>query len=389
MRTELTTEQTVALRDHFIARRHELLALTCALVEAESPSGDKDGSSEVVSLVASAAGSINAVNSVERITSEDFGEHVRIRAFAGRNDAAPIVILGHTDTVHPRGAIKERPWRSEGNRIYGPGIFDMKANIALALEALHACEATNTLPKAPVTILLTCDEESGSPSGRGLVEAEARQARAVLVLEPPASGGKVKTGRKGTGIFAIEVHGRAAHAGLEPEKGVSAVLELARQTLRLTNLNDPAAGTTVTVTVVQGGTHSNVVPAEARGEIDVRFSSAEAGGRIESAILNLQPFDERAQVIVSGGINRPPLERTEKVLELYALARRIAGRLDFDLGEATVGGASDGNFVGALGVAVLDGLGIEGDGAHAAHEHIIVDNIPMRGAMLAGLIASL
>ena len=389
MPSELTVEQVIALRDHFIARQHELLALTCALVETESPSGDKDGSSDVVSLLASAAGSISAVTSVERVTSEDFGEHVRIRAFAGDSDAAPIVLLGHTDTVHPRGAIKERPWRADGNRIYGPGIFDMKANVALALEALRACEATEACPKAPVTILLTCDEESGSPSGRSLVEEEAKNARAVLVLEPPASGGRVKTGRKGTGIFAIEVHGRAAHAGLEPEKGISAVLELARQTIRLTNLNDPAAGTTVTVTVVSGGTHSNVVPAEARAEIDVRFSTVAEGRRIEDAILNLQPFDEKAQVVFSGGINRPPLERTEKVVALYERARKLAGLLDFDLGEASVGGASDGNFVGALGVAVLDGLGIEGDGAHASHEHIIVDNIALRGALVAGLIATL
>ena len=389
MPNELTAEQVTALRDHFIARQHELLALTCALVETESPSGDKDGSGEIVSLVASAAGSISAVSSVERITSEDFGEHVRIRAFTEENDAPPIVILGHTDTVHPRGATKERPWRADGNRIYGPGIFDMKANCALALEALRACETTNALPKSPVTILLTCDEESGSPSGRSLVEEEAKNARAVLVLEPPASGGRVKTARKGTGIFAIEVHGRAAHAGLDPEKGVSAVLELARQTIRLTNLNDPAVGTTVTVTVVQGGTHSNVVPAEASGEIDMRFSSAAEGRRIESAILNLKPFDERAQVVVSGSINRPPLERSEKVLRLYEQARAIAALLDFDLGEASVGGASDGNFVGALGVAVLDGLGIEGDGAHASHEHILVDKIALRGALLAGLIASL
>jgi glutamate carboxypeptidase len=389
MSNELTREKAIALRDHFIVRQHELLALTCALVEAESPSGDKDGSSEVVALLASAAGSISAVTSVERITSEDFGEHIRIRAFTGETDAAPIVILGHTDTVHPRGAIKERPWRSEGNRIYGPGIFDMKANCALALEALHACEATNAEPKSPVTILLTCDEESGSPSGRGLVEAEAKNARAVLVLEPPASGGRVKTGRKGTGMFVLEVFGRAAHAGLDPEKGVSAVLELARQTVRLTNLNAPSVGTTVTVTVVHGGTHSNVVPAEARGEVDVRFSSAAEGQRIESAILNLKPFDERAQLLVKGGINRPPLERTARVQQLYEQAREIAGMLDFDLGEASVGGASDGNFVGAMGVGVLDGLGIEGDGAHAANEHIIVDDIPIRGALLAGLISSL
>src|SRR6266852_1936595 len=389
MPNELTTEQVTALRDHFIARQHELLALTCALVETESPSGDKNGSSDVVSLIASAAGTISAVNSVERVTSEDFGEHVRIRAFAEDNDAAPIVILGHTDTVHPRGATRERPWRAEGNRIYGPGIFDMKANCALALEALHACEATGAAPKSPVTILLTCDEESGSPSGRALVEAEAKKARAVLVLEPPASGGCVKTARKGTGMFTIEVHGRAAHAGLDPEKGVSAVLELARQTVRLHELNDPATGTTVTVTVVKGGTHSNVVPAEARAEIDLRFTSASEGLRAESEIRNLKPIDARAQLVVSGGINRPPLERTNGVAALYEHARTIAKLLDFDLGEASVGGASDGNFVGALGVPVLDGLGIEGDGAHAAHEHIVVDGIPLRGALLAGLIASL
>jgi glutamate carboxypeptidase len=388
MPIELTREKMKTLRDHFVSRQHELLTLTCALVEAESPSGDKDGSSAVVSLLANAAGSINAVSSVERITSEEFGEHLRIKAFTD-NNSPPIVLLGHTDTVHPRGAIKERPWRAEGNRIYGPGIFDMKANCALALEVLLACEDTGSRPRSPITILLTCDEETGSPSGRGLVEAESKDARAVLVLEPPASGGRVKTARKGTGMFSLEVHGRAAHAGLDPEKGVSAVLELARQTVWLSELNDPATGTTVTVTVVRGGTHSNVVPAEARAEIDLRFTSASEGVRVESAIRNQKPIDARAELVVSGGINRPPLERTEGVAALYEHARTITGLLDFDLGEASVGGASDGNFVGALGVPVLDGLGIEGDGAHAAHEHIIVDGIPLRGALLAGLISSL
>jgi glutamate carboxypeptidase len=389
MPRELTREKAAALRDHFAARQPELLAFVRALVETESPSGDMDGSRAVVSLLANAAGSINAVSSVERIVFEDFGEHLRIRAFVKGNDVAPIVILGHTDTVHQRGSTTERPWREEANRIYGPGIFDMKANCALALEVLRACAATGALPQSPITILLTCDEESGSPSGRALVEAEAKNARAVLVLEPPASGGRVKTARKGTGMFTIEVHGRAAHAGLDPEKGVSAVLELARQTVRLSELNDPATGTTVTVTVVHGGTHSNVVPAEARAEIDLRFTSASEGSRVESAIRNLKPFDARAQLAVSGGINRPPLERTEKVAALYEQARAIGALLDFDLGETSVGGASDGNFVGALGVRVLDGLGIEGDGAHAAHEHIVVDGIPLRGALLAGLIASL
>src|SRR5213592_2059856 len=259
---EINRDQVNALREHFSRRQREILALTRSLVEAESPSGDEVGSNKVVSLLAATARSIGAITSVDRIASESYGCHLRIRAFNSAGQTTPpLVILGHTDTVHLRGSLTSRPWRVEGNRIYGPGIFDMKANCALALEVLRACEATGENPKAPITILLTCDEESGSPSGRALVEAETKDARAVLVLEPPASGGRVKTARKGTGMFTIEVEGRAAHAGLDPEKGVSAVLELARQTVRLHELNKPAKGTSVNVTVVNGGTHSNVVPA--------------------------------------------------------------------------------------------------------------------------------
>jgi len=209
------------------------------------------------------------------------------------------------------------------------------------------------------------------------------------VLEPSASGGRAKTARKGTGMFTIEVKGRAAHAGLDPEKGVNAVLELARQSVRLSELNDPANGTNVTVTMFSGGTASNVVPAIATAEVDMRFTSLDLGVAVESDIQSLQPFDSRAQLRVIGGINRPPLERTQKVGALYERARAIAALLDFDLGEASVGGGSDGNFAAALGVPVLDGLGIEGDGAHADHEHILTDNIATRAAMLAGLIASL
>lgn len=389
MHENLTREKLRALREYFAGRQHELLTFICALVETESPSGDSQGSHDVVELLANAAASISSVASVERISAETFGEHLRIRAFTHDEDAPEILLLGHTDTVHPRGSIKERPWRTEENRIYGPGIFDMKANCALALELLRAFEATVGAPPSPTTVLLTCDEESGSPSGRALVEAEAKNARAVLVLEPSASGGSAKTSRKGTGMFTLEVHGRAAHAGLDPEKGVSAVLELAHQTIRLHDLNDPANGTNVTVTVVNGGSASNVVPAKATAEIDMRFTSLELGKRVEKEIQSLKPFDSRAQLSFLGGINRPPLERTEKVIALYERAREIAALLDFDLGEASVGGGSDGNFAAALGVPVLDGLGIEGDGAHADHEHILIDNIATRGAMLAGLIASL
>jgi len=389
MDPNLTRNELESLREYFAARQNDLIAFIRALVETESPSGDNAGSSAVAKMLAEAARGIGGVNSVERIPVPNFGEHVRIRAFNEVSDAAPIVLLGHTDTVHPRGTIDQRPWRVKGNRIYGPGVFDMNSSCALALELLRCFSKTNIKPRSPLTVMLMCDEESGSLHGRALIEAEAKDAAAVLVLEPSASGGRVKTARKGTAIFTVRVHGRAAHAGLEPEKGVSAVLELARQTIRLHELNDGANGTTVTVTVINGGTVSNVVPAEATAEVDMRFTSLALGERVEREILNLKPFDSRAQVIVEGGINRPPLERTDKVAALYEKARGIAALLDFDLGEASVGGGSDGNFAAALGTPVLDGLGIEGDGAHADHEHILIDNIATRGAMLAGLIASL
>lgn len=382
-------EQLIALREFFKKRQPAMLSFMRTLIETESPSGDGAGSCAVAGMLADAARSITGVDSIERIAANDFGEHLLIRAFGSDTDTPPIVLLGHTDTVHPRGSIQLRPWREDANRIYGPGIFDMKSNCVLALELLGGLATLDATLWRPITVLLTCDEESGSPSGRALVEEEARRARAVLVLEPSASGGRAKTARKGTGMFTIEVHGRAAHAGLDPEKGVNAVLELARQTIHLSELNDPANGTNVTVTIFNGGTVSNVVPARATAEVDMRFTSMDLGAAVEHEVLNIKPFDTRAQLNVTGGINRPPLERTEKVVELYQRARAIATLLGFDFGEASVGGGSDGNFAAALDVPVLDGLGIEGDGAHADHEHIVVDNIATRAAMLAGLIASL
>ena len=390
MEREFSNSEAQAALRFFETRHQEMLALVRSLVETESPSGDLEGSRAVVRMLAEAARGMKCVNTVERIESPDYGEHLRVRAFGDEGaDAETILLLGHTDTVHPRGSIIERPWREEGGRIHGPGIFDMKANCALALEVLRACEALDLKPRRAIVLLLTCDEETGSMTGRALVEEEARRAKGVLVLEPPASGGRVKTARKGTGMFTLEAHGIAAHAGLEPEKGASAILELARQIERLHSLNDMARGVTVNVGVVQGGTRSNVVPAEASAEIDIRFSSSEDARRLEEAIVGLKPFDERVRLKVTGEINRPPLERNEKVVALYDLARRVASKLDFELGEAAVGGASDGNFAAALNVPVLDGLGIDGDGAHAIHEHILSGNIAGRGALLAGLIASL
>jgi glutamate carboxypeptidase len=391
MRDELDRTKLVALQSRLRERQREMLALTRALVETESPSGDVEGSRAVVNLLSDAARSIAGVSSIELIESQDYGVHLRVRAFkdAPEAEAGSILLLGHTDTVHPRGSLQARPWRIEDGRVYGPGIFDMKANCALALEALRACAELKLEPRRAVVVLLTCDEETGSMTGRALVEEEAQRAANVLVLEPPVAGGRVKTGRKGTGMYTLEARGVAAHAGLEPEKGASAILEMARQIERLHALNDGSSGITVTVGTMRGGTRSNVVPAEASAEIDVRFKTEQEARRIEAAILNLRPVDERVRLSVTGGVNRPPLERTERVVALYERAREIAAALDFELGEAQVGGASDGNFVAAYGVGVLDGLGIDGDGAHATHEHIVMDDIARRGALLAGLIASL
>jgi glutamate carboxypeptidase len=292
--------------------------------------------------------------------------------------------------VHSRGSLAQRPWRVEGGKIYGPGVFDMKANCALALEVLRTLSEFQVRPNFGVTIVLTCDEEVGSASGWPLIEqvAKAQHTRYGFVLEPPAAGGRVKTGRKGTGIYAIKVEGKAAHAGLEPEKGASAILELARQTERLHALNLSGSGITLNVGVVHGGTRSNVVAAEAEGEIDVRFSTEAESREIDRILSSLQPVDERTRVFVSGGINRPPLERTAAVVELFEKARSVAAHVGFELGEAQVGGASDGNFIAAMGIPVLDGLGISGDGAHAVHEHIEADDIARRGALISGLLLS-
>ena len=374
----------------FETKQSEIESFIRALVEVESPSGDLAGSRAVVDLLATAAGNLACVDAVERVDVPEFGQHLVVKAFQQQHSAGQILLVGHTDTVHSLGSLAERPWRREGNKIYGPGIFDMKANAALAIEILRTLSELNLKPQCGVSLVLTCDEEVGSTSGWPLIERVAKEQRTnyAFVLEPPASGGRVKTGRKGTGMYAIKVEGKAAHAGLEPGKGASAILELARQTERLHALNLAGSGITLNVGVVHGGTRSNVVAAYAEGEIDVRFSTEAESREIERILATLEPVDERTKVFVSGGINRPPLERTAAVVELFAKARGIAAALGFELGEAQVGGASDGNFIAAMGIPVLDGLGINGDGAHAVHEHIEADDIARRGALITGLLLS-
>lgn len=391
MARELDADELAAVGAYMAGRQDEIVKLIRRLVEIESPSGDVQGSRAVADLLADAARDNSSVCSVERVASPEYGEHILIRAFgddAGGDGAT--LLLGHTDTVHPRGALTStNELRAEGDRLYGPGVFDMKAACVLAVEVLRCLTDLAIKPPRPITVLLTCDEETGSATGRPLVEREARRAAQVLVLEPPAPGGCVKTERKGVGAWTVAAQGVASHAGLNPEAGASAILELARQTERLHSLNDAARGTSFNVGVVRGGTRGNVVAAQAVMEVDARFSTMKEARHVEELMSALRPFDERVRLTVEGGINRAPLERTAGVVKLFQHAREIATRLGFDLEERSVGGASDGNFAAALSVPVLDGLGVDGDGAHAAHEHILVSDIVPRASLLAGLVATL
>ena len=391
MTTNLDSSELAAVGTFIARRQAEIIKLIWSLVEIESPSGDLQGSQAAVDLLENAARSIPSVNSVERIASPGYGEHLLIRAFCNEasGDGATL-LLGHTDTVHPRGTLSAQGGLStEGDRLYGPGIFDMKAACVLAIEVLRCLTGLAIRPQRPVALLLTCDEETGSATGRALVEQEASQAAQVLVLEPPAPGGCVKTARKGVGAWTVAAQGVAAHAGLNPELGASAILELGRQAERLHSLTDVARGTSFNVGVFQGGTRGNVVAAQAEMEVDVRFSAMAEAHRIEDLMRTLLTFDGRVRLTIKGGINRAPLERTAGVVKLFRHAQEIATQIGFVLEERSVGGASDGNFAAALNVPVLDGLGVDGDGAHAAHEHVRISDIVPRTTMLAGLVATL
>ena len=370
---------------YFQNRQTEILDSIRHVVEIESPSRDVAGSVAVVDWFERQTREISADFQIERIAAEDYGEHLIIRAFPSNKKS--VLLLGHTDTVYPKGSFQNNPTRIEDGKLYGCGIFDMKANCVLMLEILRSLTELKLQPPNPLTILLSCDEEIGSPTGRELVEREAVNSEYCLVCEPSASG-RVKTGRKGTGNYTLKAHGIPAHAGLEPERGASAILEIARQIEKLHSFNDFQTGTTVTVGTVAGGTTANVVPAEAVCQIDVRFASMTEAEKIENEIRNLKSIDERVRLEISGEVNRPPLERTENVVKLYEKARRVAAGFGYDLGETQVGGASDGNFVGALGVPVLDGLGVSGDGAHTFEEYIFVGDIAKRAALVAGLVSA-
>ncbi len=352
------------------------------LVEIESPSHDNVRSCQVADWIEDRARKIGVDIEIERISVDD-GEHLIIRAFPGSKK--PALLLGHTDTVHPVGSKSSNPTRIEGDLFYGCGIFDMKANIILMLEALRYFAVTGTRPARPITIVLSCDEEVGSHTGRELVEREAAKAEHCLVFEPSADG-RVKTGRKGTGWYTLKARGIPAHAGLEPEKGANSIVEVACQIERINELGNTSIGTTVNVCTIKGGTTSNVIPEHTECEIDVRFSSMAEAERVDTAMRLLTSIDERVTLELLGGINRPPMERTVEVVALFKKARDLAAGFGYELGETQVGGASDGNFVAALGVPVLDGLGIAGAGAHTLGEYVLLSDIARRATLVTLLL---
>lgn len=370
---------------HFRERRDEMIDKIIQIVDIESPSGDVGQNLKVVEWIVKYAAESGLNVEVERVRADGFGEHLIIRAFPG--NGKHILLLGHTDTVHPIGSIAKNPTRIDYGKFYGCGIFDMKANIILMIEALSYISKIGVRPPCPINILLSCDEEVGSHTGREIVEREAANAELCLVFEPSAEG-RVKTGRKGTGQYLLKAHGSPAHAGLEPEKGVNAVSEIAKQVERIHAIARPDIGTTVNVCTISGGTTSNVIPAYGQCEIDVRFTTMSEAERVDSCLRSLPPFDERVRLELCGAINRPPLERTPQVAALFEKAKAIAQSFDYAIDEVQVGGASDGNFVAALGVPIIDGLGLEGAGAHMLTEHIMVGDIPDRATLVTHLIAT-
>jgi glutamate carboxypeptidase len=358
------------------------LALLEALVTRESPSHDIPRLRAIGDFL---AGEIQRRGgSVERA-----GENLIARWAGAQPGGRPLLVIGHMDTVHPAGTLDRYPYRVDGERVRGPGSYDMKAGVATVLEALAMLAAKGERPRSDLVLFVSCDEEVGSESSRALIEELARGATAALVVEPCAPGGKIKSRRKGVAWYRLNVTGRAAHAGIEPDAGASAVHELARLILRLLPLADREAGTTVNVGVVSGGTRANVVADEAWARVDVRFWTSEEARRVDGAVRALRPEDPRCTLAVEGGIDRMPLEQTPASDQLYQVALEEAARLGFKLERTGTGGASDGNLTSGVGCPTIDGLGVDGGGAHTLDEHVLLTDIPRRIALLAALFRRL
>jgi glutamate carboxypeptidase len=390
-RPENVTELREGLKTlpYLVRRESEMLRVLRSLVEIESFSADKSAVDRCGALAAAEfrrrGGRVRILRNPRR------GNLVRVEIGAGRErESGQLLVLGHLDTVYPLGTLARMPFRVARGRASGPGTFDMKGGIVLALFAVEAMRALGISSRRKIVFLWTGDEEIGTAASRAHIEKEARRSEAVLVLEPALGlDGRAKTQRKGIGEFEILVHGRSAHAGVDPERGVNAAHELALQVARLMKMNDHRRGITVQANVISGGTATNVVPEFARAQVDVRFARARDASTLQRRLLGSRPILKGARIEVRGGLNRPPLERSAGVAALFHQAQEIAREIGFRLDESATGGGSDGNFTAALGVPTLDGIGVVGDGAHSLREHVVIRELPRRAALVAGLLATL
>lgn len=366
------------------AHQSELIESIRELVECESPTGDPAALARVRDLIANRTAPMAKVRN-----RPDASLHAEFR-LRGRNKRGRILALGHFDTVWPVGTLPTMPFRRNRGRLWGPGVFDMKGGIACFLFAMRALRDLDVPVQRNVLLRLVADEEIGSPGSRAGTAREARRSVAALVLEPAAGlDGQLKTARKGVGHYVLVVHGRPAHAGIDFAAGASATLELARQIERISALTDLDRGVTLNPGVIAGGTRPNVVAGRAEASIDVRMWRAADAARVERKLLGLKPIDKRCRIEVRGGLDHPPMERSRDIARLFRLARKLAAGLGVDLDEASTGGASDGNLTASLGVPTLDGIGVVGEGAHAANESILVDRLADRAALLAHLVRAL
>jgi glutamate carboxypeptidase len=353
------------------------------LVVQESPSDDRSAVNAATHLLERWA--LELDGAVKRHKQNGFGDILELRFGQSKQRKKPVLLLGHLDTVWPVGTLKKMPWREREGRYWGPGVLDMKAGVVMALAAIKSLQELRL--SRPITLLLNSEEEVGSPVSRAITEKIALKSAAVFVLEP-AQGLAYKTARKGVGQYHVQVTGVGAHSGVDFERGHSAVLELAKQVQTISNFTDLERKLTVNCGVFAGGTRSNVVPSQAHAEIDVRIAKASDGAHVDQLFRRLKVSDPHCQLTITGGINRPPMERKQGTIALFKKARALAAELGFVLDEAATGGGSDGNFTAALGVPTLDGMGAVGEGAHAEHESVLIEHLVPRTALLAAMIAS-
>jgi glutamate carboxypeptidase len=353
------------------------------LVQQESPSEDRQAVNAATSLVERWAREQGA--RVKRHRQNKFGDVLELHFGPSRSSRKPVLLLGHLDTVWPIGTLAKMPWREADGRYWGPGVLDMKAGVVMALAALSTLREMKSA--RPAILLLNSDEEVGSPISRAITERLALESAVVLVLEP-AQGLAYKTARKGVGQYHVQVTGVGAHSGVDFERGHSAVLELAKLVQTISNFTNLDRKLTVNCGVIAGGTRSNVVASSAYAEVDVRIAKASDAAYVEKLFRRLKVSDPHCKLTITGGINRPPMERKAGTIALFKKARSLAADLGFVLEEAATGGGSDGNFTAALGVPTLDGMGAVGEGAHAAHESVVIEHLVPRTALLAAMIAS-